>query len=433
MFKQLRDLFRRTEPEKEALGLAFDDLPAWLDSREEKIENELVGATSSSREAIDGILDNLEEVVARMETAEGSEEVHPRLRDISRKALPGFARSMTQILSRRPSGDPETFYTAAAETLKSALKAVKGQGKYLSSLYPDEMKEVRTTVRDLGREINAMTEAITRVRADRQPVADVRKSYDSLVHIREEYAVASGQVRVCGAALAEVEAAIRKAEEDLAALRQHPDYAEKQDLEGKIRELDSADEKIEREIAALRVPAVHVFRKAEKVAEKAGDSTAAAAVGRVLDAYTGSLTDGSEDPVGLTEAAMPATLAMIREGSLPLKNQDEVHLFSDPDTLPAGIRQVLDRRREVREQRAALQETHAALPGVIEEHRLTATLAELRRERETRTAARTRAENQQEVLRTSYAAERERLQSRMIALAEGEVEVDVPDLPSPSS
>jgi hypothetical protein len=218
MFKQLRDLFRRTEPEKEALGLAFDDLPAWLDSREEKIENELVGATSSSREAIDGILDNLEEVVARMETAEGSEEVHPRLRDISRKALPGFARSMTQILCRRPSGDPETFYTAAAETLKSALKAVKGQGKYLSSLYPDEMKEVRTTVRDLGREINAMTEAITRVRADRQPVADVRKSYDSLVHIREEYAVASGQVRVCGAALAEVEAAIRKAEEDLAAL-----------------------------------------------------------------------------------------------------------------------------------------------------------------------------------------------------------------------
>ncbi|WP_214021299.1 hypothetical protein [Methanoculleus sp.] len=429
MFKQLRDLFRRTEPAEENLELSFDDLPTWLDAREEGIGRELSGATAPSREAISGTLAHLREAVARMETAEGDEEVHPRLQDISRKALPRFTKSMAQILSREPSGDPETFYATAAETLKSALKALKGQGKYLSSFYPDEMKEVRTAVKDLGREINTMTDAVGRARADRQQTKDIRESYESLSRTREGYSAAAGQVRDLGAAVAEAEGAIRKAEEDLAALKLHPDYARKEEIEERIRELDAADEEAGRDLASLRTPAVHVFRKAEKVAEKAGDSAAARAIGRVFDAYT----DGGEDPVGLTEAVMPATLAMIRQGDLALKNQDEVRLFSDPDTLPAGMSRVLNRQREIREQRAALQETRAALPGVIEEHRLTATLAEQRREREAKAAARTRAENQLETLQAAYARENETLRSRVAALAGRDVEVGVPDLSPPAS
>ncbi len=433
MFKQLRDIFRRTEPVEENLELSFDDLPEWLDAREEEIGRELSGATAPSREAISGTLDHLREAVARMETAEGDKEVHPRLRDISRKALPGFTKSMAQILSREPSGDPETFYATASETLKSALKALKGQGKYLSSSYPDEMKEVRTAVRDLGREINSMTEAVARARTDRQQVKDVRESYESLSRTREEYIAVTGQVQDLGAALAEAENGIREAEQDIAALKLRPDYARQQEIEERIRELDAADEEAGRELAALRTPAVHVFRKAGKVAEKAGDGVAAAAIGRVLDAYTGSLPDGGEDPVGLTEAVMPATLAMIRRGDLALKNQDEVRLFSDPDTLPAGMKRVLHRQREVREQRATLQENHAVLPGVIGEQRLAVTLAELRREREAKAAAKTRSESQLEALQASYARECENLRFRMAALAGRDVEVGAPDLPPPAS
>jgi hypothetical protein len=194
MFKQLRDLFRRTDPAaEESLELSFDDLPGWLDAHEEGIEKELSDATAPPREAIHGILDHLREAVARMKTAEGDEEVHPRLQDISRKALPQFTKSMTQILSREPSGDPETFYATAAEILKGSLKALKGQGKYLSSFYPDEMKEVRVAVKDLGREVNTMNEPLARARDGRRQVEDVRKSHATLSRIREEYAAADGQ------------------------------------------------------------------------------------------------------------------------------------------------------------------------------------------------------------------------------------------------
>ncbi|MDD4568432.1 MAG: hypothetical protein PHU37_11070 [Methanoculleus chikugoensis] len=427
MFKQLRDLFRRTEPEEESLKLSFDDLPAWLDARDEEIGRELSGAIAPSREAIRGTLDHLREAIAGMEAAEGDGEVHPRLRDISRKALPGFTKSMAQILSREPAGDPEAFYATAAEILKGSLKALKGQGKYLSSVYPEEMKEVRAAVKDLGREVNAMNEPLARARDGRQQVEDVRESHASLLRIREEYAAAEGQVREYEAALAEAESAIHKTEEELSALNQRPDYARKQEIEERLRALDATAEEAGREMATLRTTVVHVFRKAGKVAEKAGDSAAAASIDRALDAYTG---DG-DDPVGPTEEAMPVILAMIGQGDLPLKNQDELRLFSDAETLPAAMKRALEQQHDCRTKRAAEQEALAALPVVVEEQRLETALPGLRREAEAKAAAKARAESQRETLQASYAAERESLRSRTAALAGRDTEVEVPDLPSP--
>jgi hypothetical protein len=431
MFKQLRNLFRRTEPQKEALVLSFDDLPGWLDAREEEIRNSLSGATAPSQEAISGTLDHLRDVVTRMETAGGEEGVHPRLRDISKKALPQFTKSMTQILSRELSGDPETFYATAADILKSALKTVRGQGKYLSSLYPDEMKEVRTTLRDLGREINAMTEAVARARTDRQQVETVRELHESLTRIREEYAAASGQVRDYAAALEKMNKEIQKTEEDLAALRLRPDYARREEIGEQIRELDTMDKEVGRQAASIRTTAIHVFRKAGKVAAKAGDGATAAAFDRILDTYTAPLPDDEDALVSQTESLMPATLALVQQGDLALKNQEEISLFSDPKTLPAEMSEILHRQKAIREQRAVLRETYDALPCVIEEQRLTARLSELQKERETKTAARDRAENQREILQASYAEESARLSPGMGALADQDVEVDVPGLVSP--
>ncbi|KAF5084108.1 hypothetical protein DSECCO2_82270 [anaerobic digester metagenome] len=427
MFKQLRDLFRRTEPEEESLKLSFDSLPTWLEGREEEIGRELSGATASSREAIRSILDNIREAVAGMETAEGDGEVHPRLRDISRKALPGFTKSMAQILSREPTGDAEAFYATAAEILKGSLKALKGQGKYLSSVYPDEMKEVRAAVKDLGRAVNAMNEPLARAREGRRQVEEVRESHASLVRIREEYADADGQVREYGAALAETQSEIQKAEEELAVLNQRPDYARKQEIEERIRALDAAGREAGREMATLQTTTAHLLRKAGKVAEKAGDSAAAASIDRALDAYV----DDEQDPVGPTEAAMPAVLAMIEREELPLKNQDELRLFSDAETLPAAMKQALEKQRDVRMMRAAEQESLAALPVVVEEQRLATALPGLRREAEVKAAAKARAESQRETLQTSYAVETEKLRSRTAALADRDVEVEIPDLPSP--
>ncbi|NLA39312.1 MAG: hypothetical protein GX882_08050 [Methanomicrobiales archaeon] len=429
MFRQLRDLFRRTEPRKEGLRLSFEDLPGWLDDRGEDIQSSLSSETAPSMEAIRGALDRLGGVIDRMEEAEEAEKVHPRLRDISKKALPQFTKSMTQILSREPSGDPEAFYATAADILKSALKTVKGQGKYLSSLYPGEMKEVRAALKDLGREINAMTGAVARARGELQQVEDLREMHESLNRIREEHAAASVQARGHSKALEEMDGDIQKTAKDLTALRLRPDHAHGEEIQERIRELDVRDEEVRRQAASIRTTAIHVFRKAERVATRAGETATAAGFDQVLDAYT---PDGDADTlIGLIESMMPATLALIRQGDLALKNQEEIALFSDPDTLPSSIRETLYQRREIEEQCAALREAHAALPVVIEEERLIARLSGLEKEREAKAAMLDRAYNQQEILASSYAEERERLRPGVGALAGEDVEVSVPDLAPP--
>ena len=425
MFKRIRDLFGRTEPQKERPGLSFDDLPSWLDAREEEIRDSLSDATASSREAINAALERLGEAISRMEEAEGAEKVHPRLRDISRKALPQFTKSMTQILSRDLSGDPEAFYATATDILKSALKTVKGQGKYLSSLYPDEMKDVRAAIRDLGRAINPMTEAVAQAQNDRQQVEGIRELHGSLIRIREEYAATSGQAQDYAATLEAVGDEIQRVEDDLAALRLRPEYARKTETLERIQELDDAEQEVKRQATSIRTTALHVFRKAGKVATKVGGDAATADFDRVLDAYASPLSENEDGLAGLTELMMPTTLTLIQQGDLVLKNQEEIALFSDPDTLPAELREIVHRRKEIQGQYAALQETYASLPIVIEEERLTTHLSELQREREVKGAARDRAESQQEILETSYAGEREKLHS---VLADQEVEVDIPDL-----
>ncbi len=164
---------------------------------------------------------------------------------------------------------------------------------------------------------------------------DVRESHASIVRIREEYAAADGQMRdYGGAALAEAESAIHKAEEELAALKQRPDYVRKQEIEEKIRALDATDREAGREMATLLTTATHVFRKGGKVAEKTGgDSTAAAAIDRTLDAYA----DDGKDPVGPTEEAMPVVLAMIGQGDLP-PSRTRTNSASSPTPKPCPPR-----------------------------------------------------------------------------------------------
>lgn len=427
MFKRLKDLFRRAEPKEVGPILTFDDLPSWLNSREEEIRGNLSDATTPYRETIHDALDRLGEAINSIETAEGAEKVHPRLRDISRKALPQFTKSMSQILSRELSDDSEDFYFTVADILKSALKIVRGQGKYLSSLYPDEMREVRAAIRDLGRGLNPLAEAVAQAHSDRKQIEDIRKSYESLVRIRAEYADISNQIQGYVARSDEIGEMVQRGDEDLVALELRPDYDKKEGIREEIRELDAIVEGMMREAISTRATALHVFRKAGKVAAKVGGDAAAADFDLIHDIYTVPLPEDESALVGLIESVMPMVLAMIRQGDLTLKNQEEIALFSSPDTLPSEIEETIRHQREVQEQRAALQVAYDSLPSVIEENHLTTLLSDLQNERETVTVTLNRAEGQREILSRSYAEEVERLHD---AFADQGAGIDIPTLSS---
>ncbi len=110
---------------------------------------------------------------------------------------------------------------------------------------------------------------------------------------------------------------------------------------------------------------------------------------------------------------MPVVMDMVRRGDLALKNQEEIRLFSDPETLPAALRDAIERGRGLEMERKKEEAALAALQVVVEEERLRAALPDLQKRHEAAVAAKARREC-------------ENLRSRMTGF---EARVTIADLP----
>jgi hypothetical protein len=431
MFRRVRDLIRRNEPSGAGIELSFEDLPAWVDEREAEVKKEIAGVIGPSRKGfIDATL-QVRGVLGRLEEAEGEMAAHPRLKDISRKALPQFVKSMNQALSRDLPDDPEAFYTTAAEILKGAVKALKGQGKYLSALYPEEMREIRAGIRDMGREINTMTETVSKARETTGKIDAIRGIHASIVSTREEYARTSDRVMELHDTLALEQRKIDGIERSLSDLQERPEYLQAKEMEGRIEELEAGQAAIDSSEVSVRTAAVHIFRKAEKGAERAGDREGVITLRRALDALAGRIPERSEDVVPLTKAAMPVALTLIRKGEFTLKNKEEIRLFSDTDTLPAEIRGILERQRTLRDHIRTLREAHATLLSAADERRLRADLADRLSTLEAMTDSLARTEQHLETLQRSFDDLHGELPGRVTQVAGQDVSLHVPGLPLP--
>jgi hypothetical protein len=433
MFRRVRDLFKKDELLHEELELDLDQVSGWLGDREDAIRTDLAESTAPARQGVSDAIERLRLVIGRMSPEDGDAAVHPRLKDISRKTLPQFTRSMNQILSRDLAGDPETFYATAADILKGAIRMVQGQGKYLASLYPDEMKEVREGIRVLGREVNSMTETIGRAREDLKQISDIRELSESLSRNRAEYASSYDQFAAYETTLLEESRAIEAIEEKLAAMHEHPEYPVRQELEARIRDLNARRGEIDRRAASVISTAHHVFRKAEKVAEKAGDKQAVAALHRILDAYAGSIPEQDDEVRSQTEAALAVTLPLIQREEVALKNKEEIRLFSDPDSLPAELESILAQHKEIRQQLIAAQETRDALSSVMEEHHLRAALAAHQHTLDEVESGRSRMQHQLQALEQSFARQSDELRDRITTFAHRDITLHLPVLPPPPS
>ena len=167
--------------DKAPAELGPGDLPAWIDREEEKVRQDLAARAGAARTVVQESREQMEEVLSGFDTASVEGVPHPKLVGVTERSLPLFLKAMRTSLARDLPGDPEEFYTTAGEILKGCLSAFRGQGRYLASRFPEEMKVLRDGVDRMGREVNALTPSISRARDRLRGLADLRvslKSYD---------------------------------------------------------------------------------------------------------------------------------------------------------------------------------------------------------------------------------------------------------------
>ncbi len=127
MYKFIKDLLKKKEPEK--MTISLDAVPALLDEREKALRLSLETETGLPIQNIRNASAQLQHIVNGIADAEHDPAIHPKLKSIAKNSLPLFVKAMNASLAKELPEGIEEFYAAAVESVKGCLNSTRGQGR----------------------------------------------------------------------------------------------------------------------------------------------------------------------------------------------------------------------------------------------------------------------------------------------------------------
>jgi hypothetical protein len=367
MFRFLKGIRGTREP---APGPGIDDLPAWIDGEEKKVKSGLVTLLAGHRPGVHDAMDRMEEVLDGFDTASAHEAPHPKLAGVAERSLPLFLKAIRMSLSRELPDDPEAFYAAAGEVLKGCLSAFRGQGRYLSSRFPEEMKVLRDGVDAIGRDMNAMTPGISRARERIRDLAALRESLGRYLDAGKRMSLLEDGIRSLGEEEEEARRSLEAVNRAIAELEQGEEFRAYRAELSRIRDLEEDRTAMAREYHSVTATALHLMKKGEKIASRNKDREAARVLREAVLLLEADPPVPEEIATRVLPPAQKALEAMISSGDLALKNREEIDFVEAPEGFVRRFTGLLQRLREISGSIASLQEALLARPAPLRSREL---------------------------------------------------------------
>lgn len=328
MFRRIKNLFQPEKPEP--LVITFNEIPRWLDTRGRTLKGALLDTTASSMNAIRESVTSLQQTIQLLRAAEYNEEIHPKLKSIAKNTLPQYSKAMDTLLSKPLAADVEGFYTTATDILKGCINSTQGQGKYLRTVFPEEMKTVWAGIGAIGRETNTMTEALAHFRKEMEHITEARKAHGALADLQTDIEQSFEKESRIEHRIHDIRNRIDECEQELAMLEHDESQGILAEQHRALEMMTEGRDRTLRRYAALSMTASHVLRKAEKLAHKQHKSAEELVLRRAMDILSDHAIPDTTDLTQTTAAACPIVVRMIDSGEVLLKNKEERALFADP-------------------------------------------------------------------------------------------------------
>jgi hypothetical protein len=359
MFRFLKGLGKREEL---PAGLGVDDLSAWIDTEEARVRADLSGRAAGHRQVLLGARSRMEEILSGFDTTAREETAGTKLAGVTERSLPLFLRAMATSLSRELPEDPEGFYTAAGEVLKGCLSAFRGQGRYLASRFPGEMKALRDGIDAMGREVNAMTPEIARVRERLRELSVLRGSLNHYEDEKKRLVMTLDRIHGLEDEEARSRSSLEAALQALADLEKGEEFRAYEGELSRIRALEDARSEAERRFRALAATATHLLTKGGKIASRKRDRDAARSLEEAGDLLVAGLPVPEEGASRVLPPAQRALTALVTSGDLTPKNRDEIDLLEKPDQLLVRLTDLSRKFQEITGEIGHAQDALRALP-----------------------------------------------------------------------
>jgi hypothetical protein len=327
MHNFLKRLLNKKEPR--TCIIAFDAVPGWLDNREDTAYASLKSKTAVPVHNIRNATAQLQHILNGIAGAEHDPEIHPKLKSIAKNSLPLFVKAMNASLTKEFPEDVEAFYTVAVECVKGCLNSTRGQGRYLQAAFPEKMKEIRTGIDVIGREINGINTALALYRNEKLLIDKSRAIHTALKDIRADAEKSKAKDQRMSARIADMTSRLVCIEEEIIDLQSDTRMAEVEKLRSSLREMEKTRDDTTRNYAALSMTSSHVFRKAEKIAAKKRHASEISTLRNTMELLSDHAIPEIEDLSKSLAAAFPVTERMIAAGEVTLKNKEERAIFAD--------------------------------------------------------------------------------------------------------
>jgi cytochrome c556 len=376
---------------KKTVTLTGDLIPGWLDERENDARDTFTAETEEQVRNIRNAIASLQLVVNDLKGTEQDPETHPKIRSIAKNSLPLFVRAMNASLAKEFPEDAEEFYAAVAECLKNCLNSLHGQGRYLREVFPQEMKAINSGIDAIGREVNAMTGALTRYKNDMNAIQAARKTCTALAEVQRDLKKAADRENRTRARVCEIDTRTREITAEMDRILRDASTKSLDQQRERCTELVERREDLLRSYASVSMTAAHVFRKAEKIAIRKHLSKEKNVLKNAMDILSDHEVADSRIITSALAAACPVAQAMIEAGELPLKNKDERAMFADTGKFCSDITSLSARYRDLRAECQIAEQALASHPVLVR-------INELEREKAQLETARAREEQGQQEL-----------------------------------
>jgi hypothetical protein len=338
--------------------LAINAIPVWTEEREKKARSILLSDAAEPTRIIRNTAAQVQLIVNGVAGAEHDPSLHPKLKSIAKNSLPLFVKAMNATLAKELPEDPEGFYIAAVECIKGCLNSLRGQGRYLQVVFPEEMKNVRTGIDAMGREINNVTGVLAKYRQEMQDIASVRLLYATIRDLKTDFNTSADKDRRISQRISEITNRLDAIETEEIALagddRQAVVAAKKHELSTIVQ----ARDEVARSYSAHSMTASHVLRKAEKIAARQHHTTEIAVINHAMDLLSSHEIPDASQLMEVLSVACPIAERMIATGDIILKNKEERTIFSDIPQFCTTIRgtclELATQEEEVRKAENAL-------------------------------------------------------------------------------
>jgi len=342
MLDFVKKIFRSKEPETVIIESAT--IPSLIRERKAAARSTLLNTTAEPIRNIRNASAQLRHIVNTIAKAEHEPEIHPKLKSIAKNTLPQFIKSMKAALTKELPEEPEEFYTAAVESVKNCLNSVRGPGRYLQIVFPDEIKAARKGIDAMGTEINSITRALALYRSETTLLDDSDSRYREIASIIADIGKCSEKLLRIAKRCGEIRDRIAAIEKERVALMADPIMREADRLQSGLADHQKHHDDSARIYASLSMTASHVLRKAEKIAVRQKHPAEISVIQDAMSLLSDHEIPDVERLKAALIAAFPAASRMIESGDIPLKNKEERAMFADIDTF---CRQIPDACREL--------------------------------------------------------------------------------------